>query len=185
MISPWPVLQTKCTFLFFLTPLIHNYGYCWYSFYRYMRMPRELLPTVIKSLQARTEEDFSSKMDQTSLLVSILNWDYGGWICAYILAFVMLFLTGSYNELFDRGSVNFIPLSARARNACWRNIAGLVVFTEFEHASHLESRRTLICFISSQTLLCFLHLWVHERLLVLFFRFLKDSEGIRCSVYII
>ncbi|XP_030454052.1 uncharacterized protein LOC115675496 isoform X1 [Syzygium oleosum] len=39
----------------------------------YMRMRRELLPTVIESLQARIEEDFSSKMDQTSLLAATIS----------------------------------------------------------------------------------------------------------------
>lgn len=34
-------------------------------------MPEELLPTVISSLQARIEEGFLLRSDQTSLLVSV------------------------------------------------------------------------------------------------------------------
>lgn len=41
-------------------------------FCRYLRMPAELLPTVITCLQEKIEEGFSFKSDQTGLLV--VSW---------------------------------------------------------------------------------------------------------------
>lgn len=56
----WPFFRkTLCTYCF----------YRW-SFYRYSRMPGELLPTVFTSLQERITNGFSFKSDQTGLLVS-------------------------------------------------------------------------------------------------------------------
>ena len=46
---------------------------CFVVFYRYARMPEELLPTLIMSLRARVEEGFPFKSDQTSLLVSFFK----------------------------------------------------------------------------------------------------------------
>lgn len=48
-----------------------TYCSCQSSFYRYSRMPGELLPTVFTSLQERIQNGFQFKSDQTGLLVSI------------------------------------------------------------------------------------------------------------------
>lgn len=48
-------------------------------FYRYARMPEELLPTVIMSLRARVDEGFPFKSDQTNLLVSFVRYDIWGY----------------------------------------------------------------------------------------------------------
>lgn len=59
-------------------------------FYRYARMPEELLPTVIISLRARVEEGFPFKSDQTSLLVSFVQiWYLGLSMMSHISALLI------------------------------------------------------------------------------------------------
>ncbi|KAL6349295.1 hypothetical protein AAG906_033951 [Vitis piasezkii] len=53
---------------------VYLHYWCFFVvFYRYARMPEELLPTVITSLRARVEEGFPFKSDQTSLMAVALS----------------------------------------------------------------------------------------------------------------
>ncbi|KAL3743793.1 hypothetical protein ACJRO7_018975 [Eucalyptus globulus] len=77
----------------------------------YMRMPPELLLTVIKSLQARIEEDFSSKMDQTSLLAATISCLTAALSTSFPSVPVQEMLTGEISQGFSKNQKKLGVLS--------------------------------------------------------------------------